>query len=151
MTFRIPAASAAAVKKTLRDCPAYRIAPNDSNYFAMVFDDAGEQCGLVCVVEIFDVGGKTPPNTHRRAHEMFFVLQGEGVAYADGAPLPLHPGDALLVRPGTEHVVENTGTGKLYCLTVMTPDEEFGALIRRGVPTTLTDADKQVLGSLALR
>ena len=38
-----------------------------------------------------------------------------------------------------EHVVENTGPGKLYCLTMMTPNEGFAELIRAGTPVELTD------------
>lgn len=136
---------APAIRKTLADCPAWRISPQDTNYFAMVFDQSGEGCDLVAVVEIFEPGGRTPPNTHQRAHEMFFILEGQGRAYADDQVLELRKGDAMLVRPGSSHAVENTGPGKLYCLTVMTPDEAFADLIRRGVPVTLTDDDRRVL------
>ena len=59
--------------------------------------------------------------------------------------VPLKADDALLVRPGTSHVIENTGPGKLYTLTVQTPDEEFEALIRRGTPVPLDDEDKAIL------
>ena len=67
------------------------------------------------------------------------------MAVAAGRELALRRGDALLVRPGGEHVVRNTGPGKLYCLTVMVPDDDFAALIRRGIPVTLDAADRLVL------
>jgi mannose-6-phosphate isomerase-like protein (cupin superfamily) len=51
-----------------------------------------------------------------------------------------------MLPPGTEHVVENTGPGKLYCLTLMVPDEDFAALIRSGQPVALDDEDRAVLG-----
>ena len=54
-------------------------------------------------------------------------------------------GDALLLRPGTEHVIENTGSGRLYTLTVMTPNEGFAELIRAGEPMELDAADRAVL------
>jgi mannose-6-phosphate isomerase-like protein (cupin superfamily) len=138
----------AAVLRQMAHCPAFRISPQDSNYFALVFDSRSHDCGLVAVVEIFEPGGATPPNVHRRAHEMFFVLEGEGIAYTggDAQPQPLRRGDALLVRPGTEHLVRNTGAGKLYCLTVMVPDEECGDLIRAGTPAELDEEDRRVLG-----
>lgn len=41
--------------------------------------------------------------------------------------------------------MENTGDKKLYTLTVMVPDEKFGALIRRGTPVELDDEDRAVL------
>jgi mannose-6-phosphate isomerase-like protein (cupin superfamily) len=89
------------------------------------------------VVEIFEPGGRTPPNTHSMAEEAFFVLRGEGVAHADGASHALAAGDTLVLRPGVEHVVENTGPGKLYCLTFMAPNEGFAELIRGGTPVAL--------------
>lgn len=136
----------AAVRKAMAACRAFRIAPGDTNYFALLFDPVTDAVDLTCVVEIFTAGGKTPPNTHRHAHEMFFVLQGEGRAFCDDEPpVPIRAGDALLVRPGTAHVIENTGTGKLYTLTVMVPDEEFAALIRNGTPVALDAEDKAVL------
>jgi mannose-6-phosphate isomerase-like protein (cupin superfamily) len=137
------------VAKTMRDCPAFRIAEGESNYFVMVFDDVGEQCGLVAVVEVFEVGGKTPPNQHLAANEYFFVLHGHGRACVGGAWKDIAKGDALLVRPGVSHVVENLGTERLYCLTLMVPDEGFAALIRSGIPVQLDDADRAVLGALA--
>jgi mannose-6-phosphate isomerase-like protein (cupin superfamily) len=141
------------VAKTMRDCPAFRIAEGESNYFVMVFDDVGEQCGLVAVVEVFDVGGKTPPNQHLAANEYFFVLHGHGRARVGGEVggvwKNIAKGDALLVRPGVSHVVENLGTERLYCLTLMVPDEGFAALIRSGIPVQLDDADRAVLGAMA--
>ena len=145
---------AAFVAKTLRDCPAFRIAADESNYFVMVFDDVGDdnggdQCGLVAVVEVFEVGGKTPPNQHLAANEYFFVLHGHGRACVGGEWKTIAKGDALLVRPGTSHVVENLGAERLYCLAVMVPDEGFAALIRSGIPVQLDDADRAVLGAMA--
>ncbi|HEX9463134.1 MAG TPA: cupin domain-containing protein [Alphaproteobacteria bacterium] len=136
----------AVVAKAMGECRAYRISPGDTNYLAIVFDPKADGVDLTCVVEIFEAKGKTPPNVHQRAHEYFFVLEGAGLAYADDEPpVPLKAGDALLVRPGTTHVIENTGPGKLYTLTIQTPDEEFEALIRRGTPVPLDAEDKAVL------
>jgi mannose-6-phosphate isomerase-like protein (cupin superfamily) len=127
---------------------AFRISPTDTNYFAVLFDPTQDEIEPIFVVEIFTKGGKTPPNTHRAAHEFFYVLHGEGLAHCDGATKPIRRGDALLVRPGTEHIIENTGSGKLYTLTAMIPNEGFAELIRDGQPVTLDDEDIKVLGDL---
>lgn len=127
---------------------AFRISPTDSNYFAVLFDPAQDKIEPVFVVEIFTRGGKTPPNTHSHAHEFFYVLHGEGIAYCGGESKPIRRGDALLLRPGNEHVIENTGTGKLYTLTVMVPNEGFAELIRNGQPVELDAEDMKVLGAL---
>ena len=111
------------VFKRMADCPAYRISPDDTNYFALVFDPQGEKADFVAVVEIFAPGGKTPPNSHSRAHEMFFVLEGTGTASCDGTSIDIEKGDAMLLRPGSNHEIRNTGPGKLYTLTVMVPNQ----------------------------
>jgi mannose-6-phosphate isomerase-like protein (cupin superfamily) len=111
----------------------------------MIADPVNDKVPFTAIVEIFDVGGKTPPNTHAEAFEMFYVLSGTGIAYCDGKPVPVAPGDSVVVRPGNEHVIENTGSGRLYCLTVMIPNEGFAELIRNGTPAPLDESDFAVL------
>lgn len=123
----------------------FQISPSDTNYFAVLFDPAKDQVESIYVVEIFNVGGATPPNAHTVAHEFFFVLSGEGVAVSNGEQLPIRKGDSLLLRPGSEHVIRNTGTSKLYTLTVMTPNEGFAELIRAGTRCELDAEDLLVL------
>jgi mannose-6-phosphate isomerase-like protein (cupin superfamily) len=128
---------------------AWRISPADSNYFILLFDPATEGYESVAVIEIFEKGGATPPNSHAHAHEFFYVLHGKGLASADGKTIAIAKGDALLLRPRSEHVIENTGSSKLYTLTIMTPNEGFAELIRSGTPVTLDSEDRLVLASLA--
>ena len=127
------------------DLQAFRISPKDTNYFVILHDDTVPGYQNVCVIEIFEKGGKTPPNSHKVAFEFFYVLQGTGRASCDGAVVDIQRGSALLIPPGGEHVIENTGPGKLYTLTVMTPDEEFAALIRAGTPVELDREDIALL------
>lgn len=122
-----------------------RISPSDTNYFALMFDPEGDDITPVCVVEIFTVGGKTPPNSHAIAHEFFYVLSGEGRAFCGDKVQPIAKGDALMLRPGAEHVIENTGPGKLYTLTFMVPNEGFAELIRAGEKVELDAEDLEVL------
>lgn len=134
--------------KNMAACPAYRIAPGDTNYFALVFDPGAEQADFVAVVEIFAPGGKTPPNSHSRAHEMFFVLEGTGRAICGDVAQDLKKGDAILLRPGSLHVIENTGAGKLYTLTVMVPNQDFAELIRAGTRVELDAEDRRVIAGV---
>ena len=67
-----------------RSVQAFRISPDDSNYFACLLDPLADGVSFTLVVEIFEPGGKTPPNTHAIAEEAFFVLAGTGRAIADG-------------------------------------------------------------------
>jgi mannose-6-phosphate isomerase-like protein (cupin superfamily) len=131
--------------KSPKDYQAYRISPNDTNRLAIVFDPAMANFSMTFCVEIFDVGGKTPPNRHQLAVEMFFVLKGEGIAVCDGKEVPIRAGDSLLVPPTGIHEVKNTGNDRLYALCIMIPNEDFAELIRSGVPAELDEEDMAVL------
>jgi mannose-6-phosphate isomerase-like protein (cupin superfamily) len=133
------------VVKTPGDYQAYRISPHDTNRLAIVFDPTAANMSLTYCVEIFDVGGKTPPNRHQWAVEMFFLLKGEGLATCDGKTVPIRAGDSILVPPTGTHKIENTGSGRLYALCIMVPNEDFAELIRSGTPVELDDEDLAVL------
>jgi mannose-6-phosphate isomerase-like protein (cupin superfamily) len=133
------------IVKTPQDYQAYRISPHDTNRLAIVFDPAIADFSLTFCVEIFDIGGKTPPNRHQLAIEMFFVLKGEGVAVCDGKEIPIRTGDSLLVPPTGIHEVRNTGSNRLYALCFMVPNEDFAELIRSGTPVELDAEDLAVL------
>lgn len=133
------------IAKHAADLVAFRISPADTNYFACLLDPLADGVSFTMVVEIFEQRGKTPPNSHAVAEEVFFVMAGSGRATADGVSRDIGPGDVLVLRPGVEHVVENRGPGKLYCLTMMTPNEGFAELIRAGTPVELTDEDRAVI------
>jgi len=133
------------VYKSPKDYQAFRISPHDSNRLAIVFDPTIANMSLTYCVEIFDVGGKTPPNRHQLAVEMFFVLKGEGLASCDGKTVSIRAGDSVLVPPTGTHVLENTGSGRLYTLCIMVPNEDFAELIRSGTPVELDAEDMAVL------
>ena len=135
------------VHRTSRTLEAFKIAAHETNYFAFTADPLTDGTGFVQVIEIFEVGGKTPPNAHVAADETFYVLHGEGVALCNGERIKVAKGDSFLVRAGHEHLVENTGASRLYCLTTMVPDEAFAALIRGGVRWQLDGEDLRVLAA----
>ncbi len=138
-------ARASTVTRSATSMDCYKIKAADTNWFALVADPLADGTGFVQVIEIFEVGGRTPPNVHADADEVFYVLAGEGVALCNGQRIPVRRGDSFLVRAGHEHVVENTGAGRLYCLTTMVPNEGFAELIRAGIPWTLDATDRAVL------
>lgn len=127
------------------DCRVSRISPADTNKFVMMVDPLVNRAPFVSVVEIFEVGGKTPAHSHQHAHEMFYVLSGSDRAHCGVNTYEVAQGDTLVLPPGTEHVVENTGPERLYCLTVMVPNEGFAEMIRKGETMSLDTADRAVI------
>jgi mannose-6-phosphate isomerase-like protein (cupin superfamily) len=138
------------VIKSPGDYQTFRISPEDTNRLAIVFDSSLADDSLTVCVEIFDPGGRTPTHRHQFAVEMFFILKGEGMAICDGKNITLQAGDSLLVRPTGIHEIRNTGTGRLYALCFMVPNEDFSELIRSGIPTELDEEDLRVLKRFAV-
>lgn len=130
-----------------RDCRVSRISPADTNKFVMAVDPVADRAPFLSVVEIFETGGRTPLHHHDHAHEMFYVLEGSGRARCGGVTYDLEKGDTLVLPPGMDHIVENTGTGRLYCLTVMVPNEGLAELIRAGATMALDDSDCAVVAA----
>ncbi|RXZ82668.1 cupin domain-containing protein [Paenibacillaceae bacterium] len=128
---------------SITDCPVTKISPDDSNKFILLCDM--ERVPFVSVVEIFDEAGKTPPNIHQEAYEYFYVISGTGQAIVDGQTIALQPGAYLIVPPGKTHEVHNTGSGKLYVLTTMIPDEKFSDLVKSGPSAELDQQDRAAL------
>jgi mannose-6-phosphate isomerase-like protein (cupin superfamily) len=141
----IPTSCVVPVIKSPGDYQAFRISPQDTNRLALVFDPTVANMSLTYCVEIFDVGGKTPPNRHQFAVEMFFVIKGQGRAICDGKTVNIQAGDSILVPPNGVHVIENTGPNRLYALCIMVPNEDFAELIRSGTPVDLDAEDLAVL------
>ncbi|PZD70979.1 hypothetical protein C1752_08623 [Acaryochloris thomasi RCC1774] len=133
------------VVKTPADYRAFRIHNHDTNRLAIIFDPNNAAASLTVCVEIFDPGGATPPNRHQIAVEMFFILEGQGIASCDGKEVCIQAGDSLLVPPTGTHQIINTGAGRLYALCFMVPNEDFVELIQSGVPVELDEEDLRVL------
>ncbi len=134
------------VYKTVKNYQAYRISPDDNNRLAIIFDPTNADTSLTLCVEIFEPGGKTPLHHHQIGVEMFFILKGEGTAVCDGKIVSIQTGDSILVPPTGRHEIRNTGSGRLYALCFMVPNEDFAELIRSGTPVGLDEEDLQVLG-----
>lgn len=130
-----------------RDCRVSRISLADTNKFVMTVDPVADGAPFLSVVEIFEPGGKTPLHKHDRAHEMFYVLEGSGRAHCGGKTYDMERGDTLVLPPRMDHVVENVGAGKLYCLTVMVPNEGLAELIRAGMVMALDGTDEAVVSA----
>lgn len=131
----------------LDQLPVMRIRAGESNKFVLLVDPVAHGTSFLQAIEIFDVGGSTPPNLHRHSDECFLVLRGTGDAWCGEQRWPLAAGSRLLVPAGTPHRIVNTGHERLYCLTTLVPDDDLGALIRNGVPDHLDADDLAILGA----
>ncbi|MEM9274012.1 MAG: cupin domain-containing protein [Cyanobacteria bacterium P01_F01_bin.143] len=136
------------VIKKLSDYEVYRISPNDTNRLAIIFDSSNSENSLTVCLEIFEPGGATPPHRHNFAVEMFFIIQGEGIALCDGKETLLKAGDSILMPKAGTHYIKNTSYERLYALCMMVPNEDFSELIRNGIPEKLDQEDLRVITRL---
>ena len=132
------------------DAPCYRISAGDTVKLALV-RGPDELADTTVVFEVWDPGGSQPPNSHPRSVETFWFLAGEGIATSDDVDVPVRAGDFLVLPPGSVHRIRNTGPGRLYAVTTMSPDDGFAELLVAGVPDTLDDADLAIARGLAQR
>jgi quercetin dioxygenase-like cupin family protein len=76
-------------------------------------------------------------HAHDRAEELFYVLNGTGVAEIDGQPHRLSPGVSLYFGHNRQHTIINDGNEDLQWLWVFMPgrlEEFFAAIGREGKP-----------------
>lgn len=77
-------------------------------------------------------GGQTYRHLHRRAEEIYYILAGTGVVEVAARVIPVEPGTAVLIPPGTEHCARNLGETPLVILCACSPPYEHD-------DTTLTE------------
>jgi mannose-6-phosphate isomerase-like protein (cupin superfamily) len=132
----------------LANAPCHHISAGDTVKLAVV--RAPEHADDVCVsFEVWEPGGSQPPNSHPRSVEMFWFVAGEGIATSDGVEMAVCAGQLLVLPPGSVHHIRNTGPGRMYALTTMSPDDGFADLITAGPATILDDDDLAVARNLA--
>ena len=124
----------------------HHITPGDSVRLAVL---AGPEVSPVTVIlESWEVGGAQPPNSHPHSTELFLFLKGEGVATCDGVEAAVAAGDTLVLPATSVHHIRNTGTGRMYSITLMSPDDGFADLVRRGPVAVTDDEDRRALAAV---
>jgi len=66
-------------------------------------------------------GQATARHYHAATEEIYFVLKGSGTMEVDGDTRRVRPGDAVLIRAGAWHTLENDGNSELIILCCCTP------------------------------
>lgn len=132
------------------DLTAYRITADDTvRLVPLTGPSDGSPTSVF--LEIWDPEGVQPDNSHPDSVEIFFFVQGSGVAYSDEHSVAVGPGDVLVLPETSVHHIKNTSTvDRLYAITVMANDlgsqpdgstvRGFHELVTSGVPVAL-DAD----------
>jgi nicotinamidase-related amidase/mannose-6-phosphate isomerase-like protein (cupin superfamily) len=105
-----------------RHVQPYRISPGDSVRLAVLHHPTSRH-DVTVVLEVWDVGGAQPPNSHPRSVETFFFLAGTGTAYCDRHVSTVAAGQLLVLPPRSTHRIVNDGPTRLSAITTMAPDD----------------------------
>jgi mannose-6-phosphate isomerase-like protein (cupin superfamily) len=72
-----------------------------------------------------DLRAEPTAHYHKETTEIYYILEGEGAVELNGEDVPVRPGTAILIKPGTFH----RGKGRMRLLVVCTPpytkDDEY--------------------------
>lgn len=80
-----------------------------------------EQDGLQLRQELMQPGTSETPHLHRRARQVFYVLEGEMTLRMPEGTLRARPRQAIHVPPGRPHWVRNDGPGDLVFVLASAP------------------------------
>ena len=71
----------------------------------------------VASMHLVDIEEDAKTHYHKKMHEMYFVLEGEGFIELDGEKIPVKPNSAVFIKPGCRH----RAIGKLKIVNVPVP------------------------------
>ena len=66
-------------------------------------------------------GGITARHIHAESEEIYYIIAGAGVMYIEGEEAQVKDGDAIIIPPGKEHRIRNTGEKELVFLCMCAP------------------------------
>jgi hypothetical protein len=74
---------------------------------------------------------------------------GEGEAFCEDERMPVGPGDLVVFSPGAVHGIDVRPAGRMYCLELMLPNDQFAEVVRSGREMVggLEDQDLRVMAS----
>jgi mannose-6-phosphate isomerase-like protein (cupin superfamily) len=112
------------------------LARDNTAYRKVLFTGARSQLVVMSIPPGSDIGSER----HERVEQTLFILAGTGRATLDGVELPVAAGDVLVITPGTEHDVVNTGADPLQIYTIYAPPNHIDGRIHQ----TKADAERDV-------
>lgn len=68
---------------------------------------------------------------HRDTSQMFYVVDGMGIAYIEGKTIAINKGDIVVAERGESHDVINSGTKELKLLTLYSQKEHKEGKVQR--------------------
>lgn len=116
---------------------------NDNTYFRKVlFTGAKSQLVAMDIKPGEDIGMEV----HHHTEQTLFLLAGEGKSILDGVEKPFVAGDVVVVTPGTNHDIVNTGATSLKIYTVYAPPNHIDGRIHKTKADAEADVEDEAVG-----
>lgn len=100
------------------EAPVYRVVGDAYTVLA-----GGEQTGGAYAMfdAVVPPGHGTPPHTHRREDEAFYIIQGQMTFFVAGRPLQAGPGAYVYAPRDVQHHFQNQGGAPVRMIILATP------------------------------
>lgn len=89
--------------------------------FDVIFKTSRSEAATMVLSPGETTGG--PHNNHANSDQWMLVLEGEGEIIIDKEKIDLYPQRLVLIRPGENHEVRNSGESELRTLNFYAPPE----------------------------
>lgn len=118
------------------------LAEQNSFFRKVIFTGKKSQLVVMDIKSGEDIGEET----HDHVEQTLYFFAGEGKAVLNGKESPLHPGDVLIVTPGTKHNVINTGKTSLKIATVYAPPNHIDGRVHKTKADAVADDEDEAFG-----
>ena len=81
-----------------------QVAKEDDRY---IVKDNTKLKNLVLSSTTMKPGKSTSGHIHKGQEEVYYFIKGKGTMYLDNEPMPVNPGDVVLIKDGVHHRVES--------------------------------------------
>ena len=102
------------------DCPPY-VTKDGSTIRELMHPGSHPVQNQSLAEAVVPPGARTLAHVHHEAEEIYHVTAGNGRMRLGPESFDIGPGDTVLIAPGTEHDVQNTGADDLRILCCCSP------------------------------
>ncbi|HNX18329.1 MAG TPA: cupin domain-containing protein [Methanoregula sp.] len=109
--------------RDITTCPHERVIDKSILCELLHPDKVNEAHDLTCSIAHAIVPAKeaTLPHMLKKSTELYYILEGTGTMHIDGETAPVRPGQIVLIPPGTNQFIQNTGKYDLVFLCIVSP------------------------------